>query len=565
MHRDLDALASREHDLVVVGGGIVGVCAAWDAALRGLSVALVERGDFGHATSASCFKMVHGGIRYLQHGDLPRVRESSRERRILLRVAPHLVQPLPIVVPTYGHGARGRALLRAGLLAYDALTLDRNRGIADPGHRIPRSRLLSRDECLALFPWLRRAGLTGAGLFHDAHMHSPARLALAFLRSAVEAGAVAANHVEAVALVRRGTRVCGVRVRDGLGGDLFEVRGRVVLNAAGPWAEQVLAGHGLRLEPPSTFSRDAYLIVPGRLTGDHAIALPATTRDPDAILSRGPRHLFLVPWRNRTLVGVWHVVHRGHPEAVAVTGDDVRAFLAEVNTLGLPVRLGPQDVCGVHAGLVLFGENRPGAVHLRYGKRSRLVDHRRDGVDGLISLVGVRYTTARGVAARAVDLVLAQLGRRGPASTTAATPLHGGRIEHLDAFVGDVVARRPAGLPPAVLRDLVRDHGTTYPEVLRHAEARPALAETIGTSTVIGAQVVHAARDEMAVRLGDVVFRRTHLAGGGSPGDVALHVCADLMAAELDWTPARRERELADVRSRAGLASLEPLAGGITA
>src|SRR5262245_13291078 len=150
VRRNVAALTEQEYDLVIVGGGAFGVCAAWDAALRGLSVALVERGDFCHATSANHFKMVHGGIRYLQHGDVLRLRESSNERRALLRIAPHLVQPLPIVIPTYGHGMQGKALLAAGLRLYDLLAYDRNRGLADPQRQIPQGRFLSRQECLTL-------------------------------------------------------------------------------------------------------------------------------------------------------------------------------------------------------------------------------------------------------------------------------------------------------------------------------------------------------------------------------------------------------------------------------
>src|SRR3972149_7864196 len=181
MKRNVATLADKEYDLVIVGGGIFGVCAAWDATLRGLSVALVERGVFAHATSASCFKIVHGGLRYLQHADLHRIRESSRERNSLLRIAPHLVRPLPVVVPTYGQGLRGKGLLRAGLLAYDLITFDRNRGITDPQRRIPRGYAISREECLGLFPGLESKGLTGGVGFHDGQMYSPARLALSSL------------------------------------------------------------------------------------------------------------------------------------------------------------------------------------------------------------------------------------------------------------------------------------------------------------------------------------------------------------------------------------------------
>jgi glycerol-3-phosphate dehydrogenase len=551
LRRDLAELARWEYDLVVVGGGIFGVCAAWDAARRGLSVALLEKGDVGGATSANSFKMVHGGIRYLQHADLVRLRESCRERSALLRVAPHLVQPLPIAVPTYGHGKRGRELLRAGFAAYDLLTADRNRGIPDPARRIPRGRFLSRRETLDLFPVLDGRGLTGAGLFHDAQMYNPPRLALAFLRSAAGAGAAPATYVEATGFLRRGGRVAGVRARDVRTGDAFDVRGRVVLNAAGPWADRLLAADaGLRLEPPPVFSRDAAFVIARKAAGRAALTVPGRTHDPDALLARDTRHLFLVPWRDWTLVGVWHVVHRGEPEAFTVTPAELRAFVDEVNAGCPALELDPGEITAWNAGLVLFGQNDPGATHLSYGKRSRLVDHARaHGVEGLLTLIGVRYTTARGEAARGVDAVFRKLDRRPPPCTTETAPVHGGALDDFEALVAGVQRAREVPGDPRLARALLHNHGAAYREVLRYVEEDPSLAEPLPGSTVLRAEVVHAAREEMVETLADVVLRRTDLGTAGHPGEAALRECAALAAAELGWDDARAARELEDARS----------------
>jgi glycerol-3-phosphate dehydrogenase len=202
MKKNLRKLRREEYDLVVVGGGIFGACAAWDAASRGLKVALLEKKDFSHATSANHLKMVHGGIRYLQHGDLVRVWESCRERTALLKIAPHLVRPLPIVMPTYGHGKRGKAVLGVGVSLYDLLTLDRNRGIADEGRRIPGGRLITRQEVLKYVPRHRTTGPHGRrGLYRRADVQ-PARIALSFLRSAASEGADIANYLEVTVFSR---------------------------------------------------------------------------------------------------------------------------------------------------------------------------------------------------------------------------------------------------------------------------------------------------------------------------------------------------------------------------
>jgi glycerol-3-phosphate dehydrogenase len=210
VQRNLSELASRDYDLVVVGGGIFGVCAAWDAALRGLSVALLEAADFAHAASANCFKMIHGGIRYLQHADLIRVRQSTAERSAFLRIAPHLAQPLPILIPTYGHGMKGKEILATGMKVYDLLTADRNRGIADPTRRIPPTHTLSAQRVRELHPYLDRPDLTGGAVFHDGQMYSPARLAL---RSApAQARARAASYAGWCGCCARAS-VVGVEVR----------------------------------------------------------------------------------------------------------------------------------------------------------------------------------------------------------------------------------------------------------------------------------------------------------------------------------------------------------------
>jgi glycerol-3-phosphate dehydrogenase len=549
VRRNVASLTEQEYDLVIVGGGAFGVCAAWDAALRGLSVALVERGDFCQATSANHFKMVHGGIRYLQHGDVLRLRESSNERRALVRIAPHLVQPLPIVIPTYGHGMQGKALLAAGLQLYDLLAYDRNRGLSDPQRQIPRGRLLSRQECLTLFPALEAQHPTGAALFYDGQMYSPPRLALAFLQSALQRGAQAGNYLEVKRFLSTGRRVHGVVAYDHLSGTELDIRGKVVLNAAGPWAEQLLAAHlGLQLDPPLTFSRDLCFVVARPLLGPYALAVLGRTKDPDALLSRSSRHLFIVPWRQATLIGVWHKVHKGDPGDFTVTEEELIEFLDELNAAYPSIALTLPDIAMWQAGLVLFGENQDGARHLSYGKRSCLIDHTRThGLDGLITLVGVRATTARGMAAQAVDLVFHKLGRNGPKSTTAVTPLYGGEIEQFDQFLKQAVKQRPLALAPEVMRALVHNHGSAYPMVIRYLAEEPSLAETLGNSTTLKAEVVHAVRAEMAHKLSDVVFRRTDLGTMGHPGMAALCACAELVATELGWDARRVNQELAEV------------------
>ena len=548
MRRDLSALAGTEFDLAIVGGGVCGAAAAWDAAQRGLAVALVERGDFSGATSAESLKVVHGGIRYLQHFDVRRVRESARERSTLLRIAPHLVHPLAIAVPTYGHGFRGAELLAAGFGVLGALTADRNRHLPDPSRRIPAARTVSRREVLEWFPELDPRGLTGAGLFWDGQMYNPPRLVWAFLRSALRAGAVIANYCEATTLRHAGGRVTGVDVEDRLGGDRFTVRARVVLNAAGPFAEPLLVRSGLQADQRISFSRDMALVLRRPVVGATGLALQTSHRDPDALLSRGNRHIFLLPWRGRTLVGVHSAIWRDDPDRLTVSDGELAEFLAEIDEAAPHLRVRRDDVAVVLAGLLPIAQGELVGRNVSFGKRPLVVDHGREGVAGLVSAVTNRYTVARSVAEESVGLVFGKLGRAAPACRTSSLPLAGGDIRSFDEVVREIATVLPT--EPTIAERLAHDHGSGYREVLRLAGEQPGWGAPLGATGILPAEIVHAVRHEMACRLGDIVFRRTGLGSAGHPGNEALEAAAGLAGAELGWSPVRLRTELDDVRQR---------------
>jgi glycerol-3-phosphate dehydrogenase len=545
MQRNPAALVSEEFDVLIIGAGAFGAAAARDAALRGLRTALIERADFGGATSAECFKMVHGGIRYLQHADVPRLRASSHERSALLRIAPHLVQPLPIAIPTYGHGRRGRALLATGAAAYDLLTLDRNSGIPDRTRRIGRSRFLARSRLLELFPHLSAPDLSGAVVFEDGQMYNPARLVLAFVSSAVDAGATACNYVEATKFLWRDSAVCGVRARDRLSGEEFDLRARLTLNAAGPWADY------LQNDPQrfgawrrAPFSRDAYFIVDRAPTSEFGVAVQGLSRDKDAVLGRATRHLFAVPWRDKTLVGVWHTLFPEFPDGAHVQPEEIDTWIAELNSVYPALQLSPSEVSFANCGLVPFGETAT-ATELSFGKESRLIDHRAThGVGGLVSLVGIRFTTARADAARALQLLLRQHPRAPRGVDTARLPLVGGEIEDFAAFEAQALRAKPATLNAASMRALLRNHGTRYHQVLRAHSLHEDIGEHIPDTTTLLAEIRHAIEVEMAVKLEDVVMRRTELAAGSHPGRRALEAAAREMAQHLQWSDSRMREEL---------------------
>ena len=423
MKRNLPALANESFDVLIVGGGAFGAAAAWDATLRGLKVALVEQSDFGSGASAECFKMVHGGIRYLQHADIRRLRSSCAERSAMLRIAPHLVNPLPILIPTYGHGRQGKAFLAAGMYVYDLLTVGRNAGIADATRRIQGTQLLSRARTLELFPELEQRSLTGSAVFEDGQMYNTARLVLAFVESAARRGASVANYAQATGFLWNERRVCGARVRDVISGAEFDVRAKLVLNAAGPWAEYLLQDNpNFGAHTRGHFSRDACFLVDRRPQSAYALAVPGASRDSDAVVSRAARHLFAVPWRDCTLIGVWHRLFTQRPDTARVEESELADWIAEMNAAYPALRLRRSDVIYANCGLVPFGDSRTADGELSFGKESRITDHRSQGIDALVTLIGIRYTTARGDAARALDLLLEQMPNAPGRSATQSTP-----------------------------------------------------------------------------------------------------------------------------------------------
>lgn len=546
MIRNLLQFEDRTFDLLVIGGGIQGACAARDAALRGLSVALVEKGDFGAATSANSLKIVHGGLRYLQQFNLRRMRQSIRERSLWFRVAPHLIRPLPILVPTYGNGKQGRAALRAALTVSDLFGFDRNR-IAGSSECMPRSRVIGREECLQLFPGFEKDGLTGGALWYDGQVTNSERLTLSCLLSAAAQGAVLANYTRAERLLTEGRRVCGVRVLDLIGDESFDIRARVVLNATGPWACSLLPAErgGDASEDVDTGFALAINLVSGPKLADLAIGVRSkrnAERDP---VGGGGRYLFLAPWRDRTLIGTYYRLFDGKPEDAEPSTANLLDFVAECNQACPSLDLSLDDVSFYHWGLL--PRRGPGRSSRFLAAKARVIDHsEHEGLAGLITVVGVKYTTARLLAERAVDRVFAHLGRTPSRCITGQVPVWGGEggLRPGSSWSGQSVP----GVSNAAVRRMRESYGDRWLDVNRAGKDEAGWSEPVTNGTpVLRCEVLWGIRQEMALKLSDVVFRRTDLGSARCPSRAALEAVADLMAAELGWTPRRWESEIQEV------------------
>lgn len=546
MKRNLSLLASREFDVVVVGGGIYGAAIAREAALCGLSTALIEKGDFCSATSASSLKIIHGGLRYLQQMDIIRLRNSVVERRALMRIAPHLVHPLPCLMPTQGHLMKGREAMFCGMLLNDILSADRNR-LDDPEKFIPRCRLISRDEVRRRLPGFPTDGITGGAAWHDAYVYNSERLVTAMVRSAVEAGAAAANYVKLTGFHKTGTRITAVHARDELGGPEFDITAKLVINAAGPWANEVLATLNTRVPGPVAGLALGLNFVLKRQLLPHYSAGLRFRRN----AGESQRLLFLMPWRGHTLAGTYYRPHQGPADSMKVTEQDIEILLSDLIHAYPAAEIKRDDIAAILPGLLPAKHTQLVNGEPVLANHFSIIDHAtRDAIGGVMTVVGVKYTTARDVAARTLRHALRKLGRSRIASGSGRLTLPGGTIPDFNAFLNEAKAHPPAALSAAAMEHLVYNYGDETHDLLALGKAEPSLLSPLAPSTpVIGAEVAHAVRAEMAVTLADVVLRRTDLGSAGRPAPEALESCSRIMAAECGWDEATRQAELTKVNN----------------
>jgi len=523
MQRDLDQFATATFDVLIVGGGIYGLTIACDAAMRGLSVALIDRGDFGGGTSFNHFRTIHGGLRYLQTFDLTRARESVRERRTFARIAPHAVRPLAFALPLYRSLLKGRLAMRAGFLLDRFVAYDRNRGIP-ASHYLPAGRVISRGEAIERFPGLRRHGLTGAAVWYDYTTPEADRLTFSWAIAAHTCGAVLANYVEAVEPTG-GETTTGARVVDVPTGRAFEIRATLTIDTTG--------GRFRRPSAPAPPLLKAMNLVTRRDAGDEALGGR----------SASGRTLFLVPCRTRAIFGTWEARERCEPGNAAPSEPEIAGFIAELNGAFPALDLRRDEVTLVHRGAVPAAIGRDGSLALEGHEQIR------DGDDGLISVSGTKYTTARAVAERVTDLALRKLRRPAVSCRTAITPLPGGGLHDVASAIAAARREHDARLPSDTIPHLIAASGTRSSDVLPVAAQKLEWrARVAAGSPVIGAELVWAARHEMAITLNDAVIRRTPLGAMGYPGDEAALRAAAIVGGELGWGDERKRTEVEALR-----------------
>jgi glycerol-3-phosphate dehydrogenase len=522
-------------DVIVVGAGINGAGVARDAAMRGLRVLLLDKGDIASGTTQWSTRLIHGGLRYLQYYEFALVRESLKDREELLRLATHLVRPLGFLVPVYDYMSRGKLMIQLGMIAYDALSYDKS---------LKRHNVYSREQTLERYPGLNPEGLKGAAFYYDAQVEYAERIPVENAISAQENGAVVLTYAKVDRIIVEDGRATGVEFEDLLGGGRYSAHAPVILNMAGPWVDEVLAGMNRSEERMIGGTKGSHLVV------DPFPGAPETALYVEA--QEDGRPYFIVPWNGRYLIGTTDIRYEGDLDHVEASEEEINYLIEETNRVIPEAGLTRDDVLFTYSGVRPL-PYQPEGAESGVTRRHILYDHSEKDpkIDGLISTVGGKLSTYPTLAREMVDEVYKKLGRKGPKSRTFEAPLPGSDTKDFEAFSARFKAT--SGLADELAERLLKLYGVRAPEVLDEAGEDPSLRVPLSPSATVetellGAEVLYAFRREMAQTLSDVLLRRTMV---GMGPHVALDVdeaAAQIAVDHLDWTQERAEREVREYR-----------------
>ncbi len=534
MERFIENYNQHEFDLIVIGGGITGATVAYEAATRGLSVALLEKSDFSSATSAATSKMIHGGLRYLSTFEFGLVRESLKERRVLMNIAPNFVHPAPFIFSVYKKDKVPNYKMKIGMLLYELFSFDKNR-LWDKSRKMPNHKSISPDEVLKLVPGALKNGLVGGHLYYDCSSHSPERLTLAFIKSAVKYGASVANYTEVNDfIIEKGKKwktIKGLKVTDKLNNRQLEVKGKMVINCAGPWAD-ILLGKAREKHEDEVLRRSE---------GIHFITKKLVEKYTFSGSTPNGKHFFLVPYRKHTLIGTTDKEYIGKPDDYKVTKQAVNELLKEVNqSFGEQIKY--EEILHTYGGLRPLVEDQTEDVY-HSSRKYEITGEKKNGIAGLITVEGGKYTTSRMLAEKAVNKAIRILKMPKKKSISAKQYIYGSEIKNFEEFLKSK-QEQYTDFTPEQIEYLVKSYGTEIDKLFSLISENPDLKLVLNKDGENLAQVIYAIRYEMAKTLPDILMRRTGLGQLGHPGKDILEKIAQIAAKELNWDTKQMNEEI---------------------
>ncbi len=535
LKRFIEEESPEKFDLIIVGGGITGAAVAYIAAARSLTVALFEKKDYGGATSAATSKLIHGGLRYLANGELKLVRESLRERRILGNIAPNFVYSLPFLMPMYRRWKGNIWKMLVGMYLYDALSYDK-KDTWDKSKRLQNHRLVSYRKTIRLEPNLKMEDLRNAFYFFDYQSIFPERLTLAFIKSAAEYGARVSNYTPVEGFVfGEGNRITGVRVRDSFTGAAREVHGDLIINCGGTWADKIL---GLAAGKASTAHKvkrsEGIHIITKKIAGSHVVSLQ----------KKDGGHMMIMPWRDHSLIGTTDKEFHGDPDDYRVSMESIDEIINSVNE-NYGRKISRADIIHAYGGLrPLVDDQTKGSYET--SRKYEVYDNATDGLEGMITVEGGKYTTSRSLAREVLKLISSKLNRTLSDSVSDNLYLSGCEIRDMKQFmIRQYLNYRD--FSRNTVEYVSRNYGTESKVVFQIARDDSRFAEVISHDGEILAEVVYAIRYESARTLRDIMLRRTGTGTLGNPGEEITGKIADVAAEMLGWDERRREEEIAQL------------------
>lgn len=539
-NRDLSTLKNQQFDIVIIGGGITGAWLSLHCAQQGYKTALIEKHDYASQTSSSSSKLLHGGIRYLQQFQFDKVRESAMERAEYLYAAPHLSQSVAFLIPTYTDFKRSKFFLNCGMMAYRFLSLGENKIISSKEQNLPKNHSLNATELNQIYT-LDDDTHTGAVVFYERHMLDSERMVLSILQTAKNYGAQAYNYISATGFVDEKNHIKGIHAKDELCGETFEVNAKLVINACGPFMDNLNTKLNNAKSAPKIngFAVGSHIIT--RQLSEHAIAL-TTKHQSDAKLDRGGRHIFIIPWRGYSLIGTSYNEIDSPNENLSIQSDHVDQLLDAVNE-GIPnTKLSRLDIISGYSGLYpLHTDNINSTVYQGSGEY-QITDHESaNGVSGVISALGAKFTTGRKISELTMKVIEKKLGRT---NIIKRTKLHDSDYSSLATLIKTKTAQYKERFSKKVIEHLIMCYGSNLDVFLSSIENKPELSLPICNHQpdLLG-QVVWAVKHEQAITLNDIIYRRTSLGLLGIKYEELTKV-AQLMATELQWSPEHLQQQL---------------------
>jgi len=536
MKRFIENYKGNKFDIIIIGGGITGAAVAYAASSRGMKVAVLEKSDFGGATSAATSKLIHGGLRYLANMEFGLVRESLTERRILGNIAPNFVYPIPFMIPSYRKYKGGMWMIMAGMFLYDMLSFDKNR-TWDKSKGLPNHKTLRRNKTLKLEPNVKKDKLTGSTIFYDYQSIFPERLTLAFMKSAIDYGAEVSNYSKVTKFLYENDKIKGVVAKDLINDKDVEVNAPLVINCGGTWADTIL---NLASEKKTTNHKIK------RSEGIHIITKKINNDNVVSLVKDNGKHFMIMPWRNHTIIGTTDKEYNGSADDYKVSKESIMEVVDEINKYYGAEELKYEDIQFAYGGLrPLVDDQTEGSYES--SRKYEVYDNAKDGVNGLITVEGGKYTTSRNLASGVMDIVQKKLGLDLKDSITYNNYLSGCEIKNMEQFMIKLHNKYGNDFEKNTIEYIGRNYGTESKAVFRIALADKNMAEVLNADGELMAEVNYAIKHEMAKTLKDIFFRRTGLGTLGNPGKETIEKVSNLVSEMLNWTDDRKQKEISEL------------------